>query len=103
MSTNPLVNAFVAAGYISALVTILFNSPYFISDNELGMIAPLFFLSAFVISAALMGYLFFYQPVRLLIENKPKEATTFFLRTVASFAAITFCIALLWLLLSRTI
>ncbi|MDB5244225.1 MAG: hypothetical protein JWN18_95 [Parcubacteria group bacterium] len=101
MSTNPFVNALLAAGYISLLVTLIFNSPYFISDNELGMIAPVIMLSLLVLSVSLMGYLFFYQPVILLIEHKPKEATALFFRTVVSFAVITLCIALAWFLLGK--
>ena len=67
MSKNPFINAFVASGYISILVTLIFNSPRFITDNELGMMAPIIFLSLFVISAALMGYLFVYQPVAIIV------------------------------------
>lgn len=100
MSQNPFLNALVAAGYISLLVTLIFNSPKFITDNELGMMAPILFLSLFVISAAMMGYLFVYQPVRLLTEGKQAEATRLFLTTVASFALIILITLLAWLLLS---
>lgn len=103
MSQNPFVNALVAAGYISLLVTIIFNSPKFITDSELGMMAPIAFLSLFVISAALMGYLFVYPPARLLIEGKQAEATKLFLYTVLSFALIILAIILAWLLLSSVI
>ena len=99
MSKNPFINALVASGYISILVTLIFNSPRFITDNELGMMAPIIFLSTFVISAALMGYLFVYQPIQLLIEGKKEEATKLFLRTVASFASITGAMVLAWFLL----
>jgi archaellum biogenesis protein FlaJ (TadC family) len=103
MSTNPLANATAAAGYISLLVTLIFSSPQFMSDNELGMIAPVIFLSLFVISAALMGYLFVYPSVKLLIEGKSKEATTLFLSTVAAFALIIAALVCLWLLISRAL
>ncbi|OGG39742.1 hypothetical protein A2118_03005 [Candidatus Kaiserbacteria bacterium GWA2_50_9] len=103
MSKNPFINAFVASGYISILVTLIFNSPRFITDNELGMMAPIIFLSLFVISAALMGYLFVYQPVQLLIEGNQKEATKFFLTTVFSFGCITIAMVLAWLLLSSVL
>ena len=100
MSKNPFLNAFVASGYISILVTLIFNSPRFITDNELGMMAPIIFLSTFVISAALMGYLFVYQPVQLLIEGKKEEATKLFLTTVFAFACITIAMVLAWFLLT---
>lgn len=100
MSRNPFINALVAAGYISLLVTLIFNSPKFITDNELGMMAPILFISLFVISAALMGYFFVYQPIRYLIEGKHAEATKLFLLTVVAFACITGAIILAWFLLS---
>ena len=99
MSKNPFINALGAAGYISIIVTLIFNSPQFITDNELGMMAPILFLSLFVISAAIMGYLFVYPPARLLIEGKQAEATKLFLMTLFSFAGIILTILLAWLLL----
>lgn len=89
MNKNPFVNALLASGYISILVTLIFNSPKLVTDNELGMMAPVLFLSTFVFSAAIMGYLFVYQPVQLLIEGKKEAATSFFLTTIFSFACIT--------------
>ncbi len=103
MSKNPFINALGAAGYISLLVTFIFNSPKLITDNELGMMAPILFLSLFVISAALMGYFFVYQPVRLLIEGKQAEATKLFLTTLFSFACIIATATLAWLLISAAL
>lgn len=103
MSKNPFVNALVAAGYISLLVTAIFNSPKFITDSELGMMAPVLFLSLFVISASLMGYFFVYPPARLLVEGKQAEATKLFLMTVFSFACITGTIILAWFFLSTVV
>ena len=103
MTKNPFINALGAAGYVSILVTFIFNSPKFITDNELGMMAHILFLSLFVVSAALMGYLFVYSPVRLLIEGKQAEATKLFLSTVAFFALIILSLLLAWLLLSSAL
>jgi hypothetical protein len=103
MSINPFINALAASGYISLLVTLIMNSPRIITDNELGMMAPIIFLSAFVFSAALMGYLFLYQPLQLLIANKQAEATKLFLMTVFSFACITAAAVLAWFLLSAVL
>jgi len=36
-----------------------------------------------------MAFLFFYQPLLLLIEGKKKEAVTLFMKTVGVFAVIT--------------
>lgn len=103
MNRNPFVNALAAAGYISILATAIFNSPKLVTDSELGMMAPILFLSLFVISAALMGYLFVYHPVRLLIEGRQSEATKFFLMTVFSFACITGTTILAWFLISAVV
>lgn len=102
MSKNPFLNALAASGYISLLATAVFTMPEYITDNELGMMAPILFLSLFVFSAALMGYLFVYQPVQLLIDGNKTEATKLFLTTVFSFAGITGAIFLAWFLL-RTV
>lgn len=99
MSKNPFVNALAAAGYISIFVTLVFNSPQFIKDSQLGMLAPILFLSAFVFSAALMGYLFVYQPGLLILEGKQAEGTKMFLMTVLSFALIIAVIAIAYFLL----
>ncbi|KKW39285.1 MAG: hypothetical protein UY89_C0027G0002 [Parcubacteria group bacterium GW2011_GWA1_54_9] len=99
MSKNPFVNALVASGYISLLATAVFTLPRYVTDNELGVMAPMLFLSLFVFSAALMGYLFVYQPVLLVIDGNKKEATKLFLTTVFTFACITIVIFLFWLLL----
>ncbi len=99
MTTNPFANALIAAGYISILASVLFNAQMF-NDQELGMMAPIIVLSTLVLSAALMGYLFFYQPVRLMIEGKPQEAAKFLLTTVAWFAGITAVVIAAWCLIS---
>ena len=46
-------------------------------------------LSLFVLSAAVMGYIFFYQPTQLYLAGKHKEAVNMFLKTVGFFATIT--------------
>ena len=103
MTKNPFINALVAAGYISILASAVFTMPKYITDNELGMMAPILFLSLFVISAALMGYLFVYPSARLLIEGKQAEATKLFLTTLFSFVGIISTILLAWLLLSSVL
>jgi Na+-transporting methylmalonyl-CoA/oxaloacetate decarboxylase gamma subunit len=47
------------------------------------------FLSLLVFSVAVMGFLFFYRPAVLLIENKKKEAVDYFFKTLGAFGAIT--------------
>lgn len=101
MTVNPFVNALVAAGYISVIVSFLFYTER-LDSSSLGIIAPITFLSLFVLSAALMGYFILYQPLRLLIEGKQSEATTLFFSTLASFALITLAIIATIFLLTTT-
>ena len=98
MTTKPFLNALIAAGYIGIIVTILSNTEHF-DARGFGMIAPVTFLSLLVLSAALMGYLFFYQPVRLLIERQPEEASTFLISTIVSFVGIMGAVIGAWFLI----
>ena len=41
-----------------------------------------------------MGFLFFYRPMGLLMENKRDEAVSFFLKTLGTFGAITLLVIL---------
>ncbi len=96
MTKNPFINALAATAYITVIASI----PSFASKMNIpegGIIIPIFFLSLFVLSAALMGYFFVYQPIVLLIEGKQKEAAGLFLKTIASFVCIIVAIILIWL------
>ncbi len=53
------------------------------------IIVPIAVLSLFSLSAAVMGYLFLYQPILLFLDGHKKNAINLFLQTVAVFAGIT--------------
>ncbi len=53
--------------------------------------APVVAISVLTLSTAVMAFLFFYQPVLLLIEGKKKETLNLFAKTVGIFAIITAC------------
>jgi hypothetical protein len=99
MSKNPFLNALAATAYISVVASGIYYAPKAI-DHVDGPIVPVAFLSLFVLSAAMMGYFFLYQPLRFLFENKSAEATKLFLATVAVFACITGIVFLALFLLS---
>ncbi|MCX6787277.1 MAG: hypothetical protein NTY93_01990 [Candidatus Kaiserbacteria bacterium] len=99
MSKHPFLNALSATAYITLIASALFYAPK-ANIPEDGFIIPIIMLSLLVLSVALMGYFFLYQPVRLLIEGKQKEATKFFLSTIAIFAGITGALVALSLSLS---
>jgi hypothetical protein len=87
MKINPLINALLAGIYILIVVGIIYalqspNTP----DNTI--LAPIFLLSLFTLSAAVMAFLFFYQPLKLYFDNHQKEAVTYFMKTVAYFAVV---------------
>jgi hypothetical protein len=52
-------------------------------------------ISLVTFSAAVMGFLFFYRPIMLLIEQKKKEAVIFFLKTLGIFGVVTVMMVLL--------
>ena len=86
MKYNPLINALAAGVYILLVVGIIYSLQ---SPNTPDTIfAPVFLLSLFTLSAAVMAFIFFYQPFKLYFDNHKKEALTYFMKTVGYFAAL---------------
>lgn len=88
MTKNPFINAVAATLYIAAIVSFMFfglgrSHP----DNS--VFFPIAFISLFTLSAAVMGYLFLYQPLMLFLDGHKKHAVNLFLQTVGVFAGIT--------------
>jgi hypothetical protein len=88
MSNNPFLNAGAATTYIILLVSAGYFGSMLVTHED-SIIAPMIFLSVFVLSAAMMAYFFFFHPFRLLIEGRSKESGAFFLKTVVVFACFT--------------
>lgn len=99
MSKNSLLNALFAAFYI-VFIAIVMNYGMKLAgrsaDNSI--LAPIAVISLFTLSAAVMGYLFLYQPFQLYFDSKKKAAVNLFLQTVAYFGIVT--ILFLFLLFS---
>jgi hypothetical protein len=88
MTRNPFINGAAATLYITLVASVMFYGiEHTNSDNTI--IVPIAVLSLFTLSAAVMGYLFLYQPLLLFLEGKKKDAINLFLQTVAVFAGIT--------------
>ena len=92
MTKSPYLNALLAELYIIGIVFLINtlakpNTP----DNET-LLVPMMMLSLFVLSAAVMGFLFVAEPLTLFLDGKREEAVKFFLTTVVTFAVITVCI-----------
>ncbi|MEK7227360.1 MAG: hypothetical protein AAB641_00500 [Patescibacteria group bacterium] len=86
MNKNPFLHALGAALYIVITVFVIDSFKSFEFRDTL--LVPMVMLSLFVISAAVMGYLFLSQPLQLYFDNKKCGAITFFGKTVASFAGL---------------
>jgi len=84
---NPYLNSVYAEIYIIIVVSAVHyvgksNTP----DN---FFTPMAVLSLLVLSVAVVGYLFIGEPLQLYLDGQKKEAISFFMKTVMSFAAIT--------------
>jgi len=94
---RPFINATFAATYIVIIVSVVNITNSILKDLNETIIIPMTMLSLFVLSAAIMGYLFLSEPVSLLIEKRKQDAIIFFVKTVAFFACYVafFAIAVL--------
>jgi len=88
MSKNPILNALTATAYITLVSSIMYYGTQFAPKND-SFLAPIAMLSLFTLSAAVMGYLFCYQPLLLLFAKKHKAALNLFLQTLSVFAVTT--------------
>lgn len=92
---KPFLYASGAALYIVIIVLIIQIATALLKTFQGTIIIPMTMLSLFVLSAAIMGFFFLYEPLLLLIEGKKKEAIIFFAKIVGFFA----CYALLFAIL----
>lgn len=88
MTKNPIINALSAALYIAGVVSILFFGSQFEGQEDTVLI-PIAMLSLFSLSAAVMAFIFFYQPVTMYVEGEKKAAVTLLVQTIGSFAGVT--------------
>ena len=95
MTKNPFLNALSATGYILLVVGLMDYISRTQGDKPDTILAPIIVLSMLTLSVSIMAHIFFYQPVKLLIENKKKEAVSLFTKTVGAFAGFTVIILIL--------
>lgn len=88
MARNPFVNALAASLYIALVASVMYYGPHTVGKKDTVMV-PIAMLSLFVLSAAVMGYLFFYGPLQLCCDGEKKHSVRLFLSTVGIFAGIT--------------
>ncbi|OGJ08698.1 hypothetical protein A3I95_01110 [Candidatus Nomurabacteria bacterium RIFCSPLOWO2_02_FULL_44_12] len=83
---KPFLHALGAVLYIVFIVLVAQGVGTLLKNQNDTIIIPMTMLSLFVLSAAIMGYLFLSEPLQLFLENKKQEAVTFFAKTVGIFA-----------------
>jgi len=81
---KPFLYAFSAASYIVIIVLVISSLSQLVPKDTI--LTPMVVLGLFVLSAALMGFLFLYEPFNLYMENRKQEAVDFFGKIVAFFA-----------------
>lgn len=95
MFKNPILNALSASTYIILVVVIMNFVSQSLRNKPDTFFAPVMFLSVLTLSAAVMAFLFFYQPLQLFIDGKKKEAVNLFVKTTGFFALFTVVVLIL--------
>lgn len=88
MTKNPVLNALSAGAYIVAIAAIMTWGTS-IAPGPDTFLAPIVAISLFTLSAAVMGYLFCFQPLTLYFAGKKNDAVKLFLQTVMAFGVLT--------------
>lgn len=88
MTTHPLSNALLALGYIALIATGLRLTQHFATPQD-SFFVPIAMLSLFVLSAVLMGTIFFLKPVLMYLDGQKEEAVRLFLTSLGYFAVGT--------------
>ena len=97
MTKNPAINALGALVYIVLIASVMAYISTVLGNKPDTFFAPIVFLSLLTLSAAVIVYLFFYQPLQLFGEGKKKEALNLFVKTVGVFAIFTITVLTLLL------
>ncbi|MEK7227776.1 MAG: hypothetical protein AAB681_00270 [Patescibacteria group bacterium] len=91
---KPFLYALVAAVYIIFIVLVMQTASSFLPPKD-NLLMPITMLGLFVLSAAVMGFLFLSEPLRLFLENQKQEAFIFFTKTIGVFACFVVIFAIL--------
>lgn len=95
MTKNPFINALSATAYIAAVACFMFYGKFIFGNREDTILMPIMMLSLFVLSAASMACIFFFQPVQLYLDGEKKAAADLLLKTIVIFAGTTLVVILL--------
>jgi hypothetical protein len=86
MKKHPFFHALLAALYIVGIVYLMQAVTSGIVEESI--LIPMVVLSLFVLSAAVMGFLFIYEPFRLYMDGQKVPAVHFFFHTILYFALL---------------
>ena len=100
---KPFLHALGAALYIIVIVLVVQVVTSALKSQNETIIVPMTMLSLFVLSAAVMGYLFLSEPLYLLMEHRKQEALIFFAKVVGFFACFVAILTILLFLNSTSI
>ena len=101
MTKNPFLNSLTAIIYIVCIILLIMYIPQVIGTGKDNILTPMAALSLFVLSAALMGYIFLYQPILMIVEGQKETGVKLFLKTVGIFACGTLAIFIISLIISN--
>ena len=94
MTKSSFLNAISAILYITFVALLMFYGNKLFGPKDT-ILTPIAMLSLFTLSAAVMGYLFLYQPIIFFLDGHRKSAVNLFLKTIAVFAGITVLVFIL--------
>ena len=86
---NPYLSAAAASAYICAFALFIIARQPPIEHTVVPILVPVVMLSLLVLSVSVMAFLFFYQPLVLILDGKREEALHYFAHMVGTFAAVT--------------
>jgi hypothetical protein len=92
MKLTPITNAGLAFAYITFIVFAVQTFAPGPDTPDKFPLTPIAVLSLFTLSAAVMGFLFLYEPLRLFMEGQKEKALPFFLKTLGTFAVFVFAL-----------
>lgn len=99
---KPFIHALAAALYIVIIVLVIQFFGSALKNKVDTIVIPMTMLSLFVLSAAVMGFLFLSEPLYLLMESKKKEAISWFGKVVGFFACFVVIFTILLFLINST-
>lgn len=88
MTRNPLINALAAFLYVAAIGAGMYYTSQATNGPSDSALVPVAVLSLLVFSAAVMAYIFFFEPIQMLVSGEKKAAADLFIKTALIFGIL---------------